>query len=100
MAQAYGDGESNEDLKVEKPDKIVYDHPSYIKQAYAGHFPASKWVKEAKPAPEPREYTPEETAHRRDIREAKIGHVPHISDKHAYYDKLREEERLKNSGPT
>ena len=62
-----GDGEGEDAVKAEKPDKIVYDHPSDIKQSYAGHFPKSKWIKEAKPAPEPREYTPEETAHRRDI---------------------------------
>lgn len=48
-------------------------------------------MKEAPPKPEPREYTPEETAHRRDILQATTGHVPHLSDKNAYYDRIREE---------
>ena len=88
-----------DDVKAEKPEKIIYDHPGDIKSAYAGHFPKSKWIKEAPPTPEPREYTPEETAHRRDILQATTGHVPHLSDKNAYYDKIREEGKEKR-GPT
>lgn len=65
-------------VKEEKPEKIVYNHKKDIKDAYIGHFPPSKWAKEDKPAPEPREYTPEETAHRKDVHEAMTGHVPHI----------------------
>ena len=87
-------------VKADKPDKIIYNHPEDIKQAYAGHFPKSKWIKEAVPKPEPREYTPEETAHRRDIMEATTGHVPHLSDKMAYYDRLRAQEAQEKRGPT
>ena len=83
-------GEDDDGVKADKPDKTVYNHPEDIKSAYAGHFPKSKWVKEAAPKPEPKEYTPEETAHRRDILQATTGHVPHISDKNAYYDRMRE----------
>jgi hypothetical protein len=75
--------------KADKPDKIIYDHKGDITSAYAGHFPKSKWQKEGPAAPEPREYTPEETAHRRDVHGAMTGHVPHIQDKHAYYDRMR-----------
>ena len=85
--------------KADVPDKIVYNHKDDIKQAYVGHFPKSKWVKEAPAKPEPREYTPEETAHRRDIKEAMTGHVPHLSDRHAYYDRLREQGQ-EHRGPT
>ena len=90
----------DDSVKAEKPDKIVYNHKEDITKAYVGHFPKSKWVKEAEPKPEPREYTPEETAHRRDIMEATTGHVPHLSDKMAYYDRLRAQEAQEKRGPT
>jgi hypothetical protein len=64
--------------KAEKAEKIVYNHKEDIKQAYIGHFPKAKWEKEAPKAPEPREFTPEETAHRRDVHAAMTGHIPHI----------------------
>ena len=92
LAEAYGDGEED-GAKVDKPEKIVYNHPEDIKQAYAGHFPKTKWEKAAPPKPEPREYTPAETAHRRDIQQAMTGHIPHIQDKNVKYDYQRKIER-------
>ena len=87
-------------VKADKPEKIVYNHKEDIKQAYIGHFPKSKWEKDGPPKPEPREYTPEETAHRKNVHEAMTGHVPHISDKHAYYDYLRSLEKETHGGPS